>query len=470
MPVSPARAAGFEILMRVEETKAYASEMLHSDRFAKLSTADHGLMTELVLGVLRWRSVLDRTIADFSRTPASKPLLPNAGRSGATQSSGPHSDPSLRFDLEVLTALRLGAYQLLFLDRVPRHAAVNESVELVKGARKRSAAGLVNAVLRKITKAGFNPDNCAAHPRWLLERWQREYGTEITRKVCNYDQAAPQVTTRTPSLPQPSNTAQSGRAIEKEAFGWFHHHLCSERIQLAPGRLLTRAAIVTAGDITRTVAYRERRLLIQDEASQLVALLAGRGQKILDCCAAPGGKTRILAEQNPEAEIVAMELHRHRATLLKKFVAAANVKVIVGDARVMPFRSSFDCVLVDAPCSGTGTLARNPEIKWRLEADDLTRLQAYQIEILRSAMQALTPGGRLVYSTCSLEREENELVIENAIANSFRVIDCRQELLRLQSQGELAWNDIESLLRGPFLRTLPGVHPCDGFFAAILAK
>src|SRR5215469_6334747 len=331
MPVSPARAAAFEILMRIEKTDAYASEMLHSAQFAKLATADHGLMTELVMGVLRWRSVLDKTIADSCRTPSANSLLPKPESSAAPQSGGTHAPPRLRFDLEVLTALRLGTYQLLFLDRVPRHAAVNESVELVKRARKRSAAGLVNAVLRKITKAEFNPDNCAAHPRWIVERWQRDYGTEITRKVCDHDQAAPEVTIRRPPTPQASNTAQSGAAIDQEEFRSFSEQLPSEPIQLAPGRLLTRAAVVTAGDITRTVAYGERRLLIQDEASQLVALLAGRGQKILDCCAAPGGKTRILAEQNPEAEIVAMELHPHRATLLKKLVPAANVKVIVGD-------------------------------------------------------------------------------------------------------------------------------------------
>lgn len=466
MPVSPARAAAFEILMRIEETDAYASEMLHSARFAKLATADHGLMTELVMGVLRWRSVLDETIAGFSGTP-SAPLGPNAGGSGAPPQEGTHSGPRLRFDLEVLTALRLGTYQLLFLDRVPRHAAVNESVELVKRARKRSAAGLVNAVLRKTTNAEFKPDHCAAHPKWIRERWQREYGTEITRQICRHDQATPEVTIRTPP---PLTTAKSGATIEGEEFGSVREQLGSERIQLAPGRMLRRAAVVAAGDITRTMAYRERRLVIQDEASQLVALLAGHGQKILDCCAAPGGKTRILAEQNPEAEIVALELHPHRATLLKKLVPEANVKVIAGDARAMPFRGAFDCVLVDAPCSGTGTLARNPEIKWRLNAGDLTRLQDYQIEILRSATQALSPGGRLVYSTCSLEPEENESVVEKALADGCRVIDCRPELVRLQSLGELAWNDIDSLVRGPYLRTLPGVHPCDGFFAAILSK
>src|SRR5215469_9115900 len=210
MPVSPARAAAFEILMRIEKTDAYASEMLHSAQFAKLAPADHGLMTELVMGVLRWRSVLDETIANVSAKPSANPVLVKPERSGRPQSGATPSHPRLRFDLEVLTALRLGSYQLLFLDRVPRHAAVNESVELVKKARKRSAAGLVNAVLRKITKAEFNPDTCAAHPRWIVERWQRDYGTEITRKVCDHDQAAPEVTIRTPPTPQASNTAKSG--------------------------------------------------------------------------------------------------------------------------------------------------------------------------------------------------------------------------------------------------------------------
>src|SRR5215469_3373215 len=225
MPVSPARAAAFEILMRIEETAAYASEMLHSARFAKLAAADHGLMTELVMGVLRWRSVLDETIADFSGAPRAKPLPPKVGSSGAPQSGGTPSDPRLRFDLEVLTALRLGLYQLVFLDRVPRHAAVNESVELVKRARKRSAAGLVNAILRKITKAEFSPDKCAAHPRWIVERWRRAYGTEITRKVCDHDQAAPEVTIRTPPTPQASNTAKSGGAIDQEEFRSFSEQL-----------------------------------------------------------------------------------------------------------------------------------------------------------------------------------------------------------------------------------------------------
>jgi 16S rRNA (cytosine967-C5)-methyltransferase len=427
MTVSPARAAAFEILLRVESTEAYASELLHSSRFAKLSPADHGLMTELVMGVLRWRSVLDSRIAG-------------------------HSAQSLaKFDLEVLTALRLGAYQLLFLDRIPTHAAVNDSVELVKQARKRSAAGMVNAVLRKI-KPGTRGLNALSHPEWLVERWTRSYGVDVAKRICAYDQATPKTTIR----------ADNPAVIAE---------LESEGIQSHPGSFLAKA-LVAEGDVTHTKAFRERRLIIQDEASQLVALLVGKGNTVLDCCAAPGGKTRIIAGQNPEAMVVAMELHPHRAALLRKLVSSDNVRVIAADARQFPLNTGFDRILVDAPCSGTGTLARNPDIKWRVKPEDIPRLQGYQLEILSAAMHHIANNGRIIYSTCSLEPEENEAVIEKVLAANpeFRLIDCRNELQRLKENRELVIQEVESLLSGPYLRTIPGVHSTDGFFAAILEK
>jgi 16S rRNA (cytosine967-C5)-methyltransferase len=167
-----------------------------------------------------------------------------------------------------------------------------------------------------------------------------------------------------------------------------------------------------------------------------------------------------------------MELHPHRARMLRKLVAATNVQVIVADVRNLPLTVLFDRVLADVPCSGTGTLARNPEIKWRLKSADLLDLHARQLAILQSAMLRVSPEGKIVYSTCSLEREENSSVVEKAMSvdHSFRVLDCRGELERLRSQGELRGEDIESLTSGPYLRTIPGVHPCDGFFAAILKK
>ncbi len=187
-------------------------------------------------------------------------------------------------------------------------------------------------------------------------------------------------------------------------------------IDLAPGQLLASARRVRAGNVSGTRAFAEGRVAIQDEASQLVALLVGTGSRILDCCAAPGGKTRVLAERNPEASIVALELHAHRARLLRKLVPASNVEVINSD--VLDFKTStgFDRVLADVPCSGTGTLAHNPEIKWRLKRGDLADLHGRQLAILRAAMQQVAPGGRLVYSTCSLEPEENEEVVEEVLS------------------------------------------------------
>jgi 16S rRNA (cytosine967-C5)-methyltransferase len=204
----------------------------------------------------------------------------------------------------------------------------------------------------------------------------------------------------------------------------------------------------------------------------LVALLLGRGERVLDCCAAPGGKTAAIADRNPQAEIVAVDLHPHRASLLRSIAQRENVKVIAADARALPIAGNFDRVLADVPCSGTGTLARNPEIKWRLKPEDLADLQQRQLAILLSGGERLAPGGRLVYSTCSLEREECEAVVEQALQarTDLKLRNCRDELQRLGDQGELVWSDVDGLLRGPFLRTLPGVHPGDGFFAAVLQR
>ena len=242
-------------------------------------------------------------------------------------------------------------------------------------------------------------------------------------------------------------------------------------IDLAPGQLLASARRVQAGNVSGTRAFAEGRVAIQDEASQLVALLVGKGSRILDCCAAPGGKTRVLAERNPDANIVALELHAHRARLLRKLVPASNVEVISSDVLEFKASAGFDRVLADVPCSGTGTLAHNPEIKWRLKPEDLTDLHGRQVAILRAAMQQVAAGGRLVYSTCSLEPEENEEVVEEVLSRTscFSVLDCRVELERLKAEGELVWKQ-DSLVSGRFLRTIPGVHPCDGFFVAILQK
>ncbi len=456
MPVSPARAAAFDILLRVERDSAYSSELLHSATYESLSTPDHALATELVMGVLRWRSRLDDEIVTASSQPLSK------------------------LDVEILIALRLAVYQFRWLDRVPQRAALHESVELVKRARKRSAAPFVNAVLRKLSTTApqmvkstleeethSTPESLArarAHPLWLVERWAHEYGLPAAHQICQHNQSIPQTAIR---LRTPTATTE----------------LTQEGITLAAGSVLASARRIEAGDITKTQAFRKGHIVIQDEASQLVASLVPSAplrerSRILDCCAAPGGKTLAIADLNPGTTITAVELHPHRARLLQKLLhlhapeSVTRIQVVVADARHLPTSLAFDRVFADVPCSGTGTLARNPEIKWRLNPTDLSKLQTRQCAILRSALAQVAPGGRVIYSTCSLEKEENENVIEQALAenNSFRLLDCRAELDRLRAAGKLTWPETVSLTRGRYLRTIPGVHPCDGFFAAILEK
>lgn len=438
MPASPARAAAFKILLRVERESAYAVELLHSGLLDDLLPEDRNLATEIVMGVLRWRSLLDRSIAFFSFSPVPK------------------------LDLEVLTALRMGAYQIKFLERIPAHAAVHETVELVKQSRKTSAAGLANAVMRKILaqhRSGrpvIKTEGLAmtlAHPEWLVTKWGELFGQETARKICEYDQQVPATMLR---LSTPGDGDQ----------------LRSEGIETAPGELLRSARRVIAGDVIRSAVFQAGRVAIQDEGSQLVAALLGAGKRILDCCAAPGGKTASLATRLPEAEVFAAELHPHRARLLRTLAPQPNVHVVAADALRLPFAMEFDRVLADVPCSGTGTLARNPEIKWRLRYEDLRELQAKQIAILLAAMDYVAPGGRLVYSTCSLEPEENGQVVEQCLEQNaqFRVVPVQEELSRLSEAGELAWKDPEQLASGEFLRTVPGIQPCDGFFAAILQK
>jgi 16S rRNA (cytosine967-C5)-methyltransferase len=498
MPVSPARAAAFDILLRVERESSYASDLLHAPAHANLSTPDHALATELVMGVLRWRSRLDAEIAPASSQPLSK------------------------LDIEILISLRLALYQFRWLDRIPQRAALHESIELVKRARKRSAASFVNAVLRKLSAAPPNqtptnaensspeissPETLArslAHPQWLVERWARAYGLSAAQQICQHNQSVPATAIRL-------RTATAEQQLNEEG------------MTLIPGGLLTSARRVQAGDITKTQAFRTGQIVIQDEGSQLVAALVcpaalGEGSRILDCCAAPGGKTLAIADRNRSAAITAVELHPHRARLLQNLLrqnlsyqnsqrpadsssgcsvgpglrpgqaerssaapgylprhdphSPAQIQIVTADAQRLPMTTPFDRVLADVPCSGSGTLARNPEIKWRLTLNDLAQLAQRQLAILRSALAQVAPGGRLIYSTCSLEKEENENGVEQALSEnkSFHLLDCRIELNHLKESGDLTCPDPASLTHGPYLRTIPGVHPCDGFFAAILER
>jgi 16S rRNA (cytosine967-C5)-methyltransferase len=379
--------------------------------------------------------------------------------------------------------LRLGVFQLQFLDRIPAHAAIDESVELTKQSGHRFAAGMVNAVLRTITASSAARSGAAhdgpldenrgelaavqAHPAWLVERWTSVYGAEAMQGICRHGQSQPHLAVRL-----------QDSAVEEE--------LSEAGIQLEPGELLAGARAVVFGDVTATPAFREGRVRVQDEGSQLIGELAAfpgddsnqDQERILDACAAPGGKTLILAERNLHARIVACESSQRRLAELRKRLTpyADRVECRLADAAALAEDSAFDLALVDVPCSGTGTLGRNPEIRHRLRLEDLPRLAERQRAILGAALRAIRPGGRVVYATCSLEPEENEQVVAAAIAENpnARQISLAPAIETLQRRGilrpEAAEPLRESLTGEGALRLLPGALQTDGFFVALIER
>jgi 16S rRNA (cytosine967-C5)-methyltransferase len=444
--IAPARSAAFELLLELRrKPESHSDVLLRSKRVEALSALDRNLTTTLVMGVLRWQLALQQRI-----------------REDLTRSRGHLADP-------VQVALELGALQLLLLDRIPARAAIFESVELARQSGNTYAVGLVNAVLRKLEQtprldASIAADGSAAeiatataHPLWMVERWVAAYGLQATSAICRYDQFPPPTTIR---------------LISPEA----EAALREDGVQLEAGVYVARARRVVGGDLQGTRA----RVRIQDEGSQLIAELAGHGSAILDCCAAPGGKTAILAERNPNATITACDVSPGRLkamqTALGRQPRANPIRFLTLDATELPFDRQFDLVLCDAPCSGTGTMARNPEIRHRITEADLGRQHDRQVRLALAAMNSLREGGRLIYSTCSLEAEENESVLAEVLErkNGFRLLPWREQVQNLEIEGTLLPGTAERLFPGDasdyFLRTLPGSYPGDGFFAACITR
>jgi 16S rRNA (cytosine967-C5)-methyltransferase len=451
MPLSLARKTAYEILRCVESGRDFAVDLLESTRLTGLKEVDRHLVTEIVMGSLRWQGELDFWIERL----ASKPMR--------------------YFDAEVATILRLSVYQIRFLDRVPKSAVVNEAVELTKGARKRSAAGLVNAVLRKCQRAArshprragedvgqpdaeFIAGACRSLPAWLRERWEKNFGSKVMRSLAAASVQVPPVTLRV-------IVSDQREAIRQE--------LLDQGVEARPGRFAPSALAVERGGAPPAQAVREGRAVIQDEASQVVAeLLAPRvAERVLDLCAAPGIKTGQLAMAQGGGLLISCDLSARRLRTMAKLlpetlpVGLRLERIRLNAARELPFGCLFHRIFVDAPCSGTGTLARNPEIKWRLRPKDLARLSELQARILGNALAALLPEGRLVYATCSMEPEENEGVVE-------KILEERQGF-RVLSKDELAreFPNLSPLFdqRGYF-RTRPDLHGMDGFFAAVLTR
>lgn len=400
---------------------------------------DRRLATELVMGVLRARGDLDYWVENLSRKPLDY------------------------FDSEVVTILRMGVYQIRYLAKIPKSAAVNESVELVKLARKGSAAGLVNAVLRKCgapsrSEGDSTEPTLRSLPAWLRERWARHFGREGMGSLAAVCLRAPPTVLR---------ISHAGQRDE------FQQELARAGLVTRPGRFSPLAIILQSGNVRSLDSKLKARFVIQDQASQLVAeFVAPRpGERVLDVCAAPGIKTGQLACAMATGKLVACDLSARRLKTLRKLLPRTLPRglelfqVRLDARRPLPFGCEFEKILVDVPCSGTGTLARNPEIKWRLRPEDLPRLAEAQSQILRSALETLASGGRLVYATCSLEPEENEQVVEKVLSEAKR--------FRLETAKELSgeFPNLGALFdsRGHF-RTRPDLHSLDGFYAAVITR
>jgi 16S rRNA (cytosine967-C5)-methyltransferase len=449
--ISPARVAAYEILSAVSSGRADLPAAIAASRAGLRDDRDRALAADIATGVQRTRAALDHLIEAFSKRKIA------------------------RLDGEIVEILRLSAYQLLHHARVPAAAVVDDAVDLARKAGKRSAAGFVNAVLRTMSRKRASlplpprPENTAdreaaldyfsvtlSHPRWLASRWYDRLGFPATEAWLLFNNNPAPLTLR-------ANTLRT-RRDELPA------RLAEHSVRLAPGKFAPDAFLVEEGHPLAGPGFDAGWFVVQDEASQLVALLAGErpGPRVLDTCASPGGKTTALAAAMANSGLlVACDVRSRRMELLRRTVGvsgARHVRLVQADLLVpLPFAVRFDCVLVDAPCSGLGILRRDPDIRWRRSESDLALLAATQLRMLNHAADAVAPGGRLIYATCSSEPEENESVVDAFLAGAprFAPVDARTASPRLPPAV------VDE--RG-HLRTLPYAHGLEAFFGAVLQR
>lgn len=443
------RAICLEILNRLEKTDRHLDHLLNDSfkRYRHLTPLDRGFLTELAYGVLRWREKLDWTIRTLSKIPFEK------------------------IEKETLNILRLGLYQIEFLTRTPVSAAVNESVELAKKNRGSGGGGFVNAILRSYLrkrKEMTYPDPTEkpdlylsvfySHPLWLVQRWIEELGVEETLKICEYNNRISPLTLRTNTLK--ITREELVERFKEKGLKSFLTHFSQEGIELDDPPPVSGLPYLDEG-----------LFFIQDEASQLVTSVLDpqRGERILDACAAPGGKTTHIAQKMENyGEIYAIDLTKEKLSLIEENCQRLGVKIVrplKGDVSypISFFKEGFfDRILADAPCSGFGTIRKNPDLKWRKKETDLKRLSTLQLRILHNLAPYLKKEGILVYSTCTVFQEENEQVVEHFLNDHPN--------FELQSIGNLFPKRFDPHIKNGYLKTFPPKDEMDGFFIARLIK
>lgn len=437
------RELALEGLLQVEKNGAYSNLLLNSlIEKNKLEGKDTGLLTEIVYGTIQRRDILDFYLQPFLRKKV---------------------EPWVR------VLLRLSLYQMVFLDRVPAHAAIYEAVEIAKKRGHKGISSLVNGVLRSIQRQGVpsldeikNPAKRLAietsHPEWLVEEWIRAYDLETARKMCEVNLLPPVPTAR----------VNANKTTVEDVLDMLNH----EGIEAKKGDLSEDAVQIKQGNAAHTRAFREGFLSIQDESSMLVARALGpeEGDTVLDSCAAPGGKTSHIAERlHGSGKVISLDLHQHKVRLIQEQVKRLNLHNV--EAKALDARKArehfedetFDKILVDAPCSGFGVIRRKPDIKLGKSAADSEKLSHIQLAILKETAPLLKKGGRLVYSTCTIEQAENEKVV-----HAF-----------LQSHPEFEWDlsvkdrlpkVLEPYVEKGEVQILPHYFLTDGFYIACLRK
>lgn len=435
------RDAALSILMEINQNQAYSNLLLNRTikKYA-IDPKDRGLLTELTYGTLQHRLTLDYYLEPFVKG---------------------------KLDPWVRELLRLSIYQIVYLTKIPPHAVVHEAVEIAKRRGHKGISSTVNGILRSVLRKGVRPieeitDDIermaieTSHPVWLIERWVQQFGKEDALAMAHENNHPARMTARVNSL---KSTVDEALAA-----------LAKEGIDASKGEVIPGSIQTASGSLANTEAFAEGLLTIQDESSMLpvLALDVKPDMRVLDMCAAPGGKTTFIAEKmNDKGEIYAHDLHEHKLSLIESNANRLGIQSITtksGDSRELESvygPASFDRILVDAPCSGLGVIRRKPEIKYNKTAEDLKSLTEIQEQLLDTAYRLLKDDGILVYSTCTIEYDENEGMVRTFLE--------KHPDMALSSLEALAQND-SLAIKDDMLQVLPQHFGSDGFFVAAFRK
>jgi 16S rRNA (cytosine967-C5)-methyltransferase len=439
------RETALELLETIEKNQSYSNLILHhAIEKNSVPKKDIGLLTELVYGTLQRKMTLDYYLSPFLQK-------------------------SKKLERWVPYLLRLTLYQMEFLDKIPDHAAINEAVEIAKKRGHKGVAGLVNGVLRSIQREGLpSLSNIldpiervsieTSHPYWLVKRWSEQFGINKTKEMCELNLLAP---TQTARVNQSLITRDEALTLLRE-----------EGFSVEPSAIIPESIHCLQGNIASSGAFKEGFLTIQDESSMLVAYALGitENEKILDACAAPGGKSTHIAEKlNGTGTVFSLDLHEHKVKLIKENadrLRLENIEAKALDSRKVGdhfANQQFDRILLDAPCSGLGVMRRKPDMKYTKKEEDLSRLQSIQFDLLKAVSPLLKKDGILVYSTCTVDQEENEAVVRT-------FLEANKEF-----EGDLGWKErmpeaIQPLIQSYDLQVFPQDFGSDGFYIAVLRK